>query len=128
MSAVPVRSTRPAVRIRPERAQLRMVRSAPKSRFMTLLVSTGVAIVAAAMALAVGITSLSTEQTYQINDLEAQLSVLNDEFESLRGDALSAASPQELARRAAELGLVRAGAPGTVTLAVGEVTEASPAK
>ncbi|MDO4791701.1 MAG: hypothetical protein Q3999_04395 [Buchananella hordeovulneris] len=128
MSAVPVRSSRPAARIRPQAPALTMVRNAPTSNLNIWVLLSSIIMVVLGAGVAAGFNSLAAQEKYEANNLQVQLNILNDEYESMRASALAVSSPQELARRAAELGLVQAGSPGTVTLATGEVAQADPAK
>ncbi|MDO5080583.1 hypothetical protein [Buchananella hordeovulneris] len=128
MSAIPVRSTRPTVRARELPPTLTLVSTAPvvRRRFVPTLGVILLLILTILVSLV--FRAKSAAAAYDIQKLERELLVLEDEYQSMTAQALQSKSPQELARRAHELGLVQAGDAGTITLATSEVVPGTPAK
>ncbi|MDO4685923.1 MAG: hypothetical protein Q4A92_05190 [Corynebacterium sp.] len=76
----------------------------------------------------IGLSGISTEQTFQLQELSAQETQLNNQLESLHRDVESARSSAEIARRAADMGMVVPEQPGVLmVMEDGEVVEQRPA-
>lgn len=82
------------------------------------LAGLAVAMLIGGVALAMGLSGVSTEQTFRMQELGAQEAQLNNQLETLHRDLESASSSAEVARHAAELGMAIPNQPGV--LAVGE--------
>lgn len=81
-----------------------------------------------AIAVPLVINTQMAETSYAIRDAQVQLAELEAQRIVLEADLLEASSPQALEQRARALGLVPAGAPGTVSLVDGTVTGGEPAQ
>lgn len=81
-----------------------------------------------AIAVPLVINTQMAETSYAIRDVQVQLAELEAERIVLEAELLEASSPQALEQKARALGLVPAGAPGTVSLVDGTVTGGEPAQ
>lgn len=80
------------------------------------------------VALAMFLSGVSTQQTFQLQQLVAQESQLDNQLESLNRDLENSRSSAEIARQAAEMGLVVPNQPGILAVAEnGETAEQRPA-
>ncbi|MDO5075937.1 hypothetical protein [Corynebacterium sp.] len=76
----------------------------------------------------IGLSGVSTEQTFRLQELHAQETQLNNELETLHRDVETARSSAEIARRAADLGMVVPDQPGVLEVAQdGTILELRPA-
>ena len=113
---------------RPVRPQLHLVPTFAKRRItwpMWLMVA---AMLVAALVLPVVINTQMAVTSYEMYSMQQELNLLLDEQADLVTQAREAASPQHLAEKAGEIGLVPAGAQGYITLETGEIIPGTPAK
>lgn len=80
------------------------------------------------VATTIGLSGISTEQTFQLQQLSAEETQLNNELETLHRDVETARSSAEIARRASGMGMVVPDQPGVLAVQdTGEVVEQRPA-
>ncbi|WP_159626491.1 hypothetical protein [Actinomyces sp. zg296] len=107
--------------------QLRVVRGIAPGRsaipFMLLIA----AILIGALAITMVLNAKMAATAYELQKASTELDVVQDHLETVRGQVNDAAAPDALAKRAAELGMVPAAAPGVVDLRNGTVTGGSAA-
>lgn len=86
------------------------------------------AVLAGGIATTIGLSGVSTEQTFKLQELHAEETQLNNQLETLHRDVETARSSAEIARRAAGFGMVVPNQPGVLAVgADGTVTEQRPA-
>lgn len=96
----------------------RRVGATKRTSMLAKLSALALAFLVGGVALAMFLSGVSTQQTFQLQQLVAQESQLDNQLESLNRDLENSRSSAEVARRAAEMGLVIPNQPGI--LAVGE--------
>jgi cell division protein FtsL len=126
-------SSAPAIRISPagpgrkERTPLSVVRSAPKKRRAPFVVMCFALLAVALMAVLVLNISVSTSQ-YQLVELRGKQSTLTKENQDLTQQLQNFEAPQNLAAKAADLGMVASTVKGQIDLSTLTVTgKATPA-
>ncbi|WP_062312871.1 hypothetical protein [Demequina rhizosphaerae] len=125
MSAAPQRQQR-AYAPRPEASpgrHLRAVAAPPTARSLVPFAIACVGVVLAALAAVLLINTTMAEGAYERRDLKIQIRDLHVQQAALQETLDTNASPEELARRAARLGMAPAAALGFVSLSDGIVLE-----
>jgi cell division protein FtsL len=126
-SSAPAIKAQPAGPARKERTPLSVVRSAPKKRRAPFVVMCFALLAVALVAVLVLNISVSTSQ-YQLVELRAKQSTLTKENQDLTQQLQNFEAPQNLAAKAADLGMVASTVKGQIDLSTLTVTgKASPA-
>jgi cell division protein FtsL len=126
-SSAPAIRTNPAGPGRKERTPLSVVRSAPKKRRAPFVVMCFALLAVALMAVLVLNISVSTSQ-YQLVELRGKQSTLTKENQDLTQQLQNFEAPQNLAAKAADLGMVASTVKGQIDLSTLTVTgKATPA-
>jgi hypothetical protein len=126
-SSAPAIKAQPAGPARKERTPLSVVRSAPKKRRAPFVVMCFALLAVARVAVLVLNISVSTSQ-YQLVELRAKQSTLTKENQDLTQQLQNFEAPQNLAAKAADLGMVASTVKGQIDLSTLTVTgKASPA-
>ena len=107
--------------------QLRVVRGIAPGRSTIPFVLLIAAILVGALATTMVLNAKMAATAYDLQKASAELDVVQDRVETVRGQVNDAAAPDALAKRASELGMVPAAAPGVVDLRSGTVTGGSAA-
>ncbi|ARD41894.1 hypothetical protein [Actinomyces gaoshouyii] len=124
------RAVRPRSGVRessPSQRQLHVVRGIAPGRSTIPFVLLIAAILVGALATTMVLNAKMAATAYDLQKASAELDVVQDHVETVRGQVNAAAAPDALAKRAAELGMVPAAAPGVVDLRGGTVTGGSAA-
>lgn len=103
------------LRVISDQGRLRFARTWP-------IVLVALLVLVVAIALPLIINTQMAQTSYAIRDQRVQLAELSAQTTVLEANLLAASSPQVLDAKARALGLVPAGAPGTVSLTEGSVT------
>jgi cell division protein FtsL len=126
-STAPAIRTNPAGPARKERTPLSVVRSAPKKRRAPFVVMCFALLAVALVAVLVLNISVSTSQ-YQLVELRSKQSTLTKENQDLTQQLQNFEAPQNLAAKAADLGMVASTVKGQIDLSTLTVTgKATPA-
>jgi cell division protein FtsL len=126
-SSAPAIKALPAAPARKERTPLSVVRSAPKKRRAPFVVMCFALLAVALVAVLVLNISVSTSQ-YQLVELRSKQSTLTKENQDLTQQLQNFEAPQNLAAKAAELGMVASTVKGQIDLSTLTVTgKATPA-
>lgn len=96
----------------------RRTATSKQTSLLAKLSGLAIAMLIGGVSLAMWLSGVSTEQTFQMQQLGAQETQLNNQLETLNRDLESSSSSAEVARHAAEMGMAIPNQPGV--LAVGE--------
>ncbi|WP_366181417.1 hypothetical protein ABXS69_04930 [Actinomyces timonensis] len=107
--------------------QLRVVRGIAPGRSVIPFALLIVTILISALVTTMVLNAKMAATAYDLQKASTELDVIQDHVETVRGQVNDAAAPDALAKRAAELGMVPAPAPGVVDLRSGTVTGGSAA-
>lgn len=110
------------------REQLHLVPTLQKHRVTWPMWLTIAVMLVAALVVPVVINTQLAITSYEMYGMQNELNLLLDEQAGLVTQAREAQSPQNLAKKAQEIGLVPAGEQGYITLATGEIVPGVPAR
>ena len=117
----PVPATRPQESTAKRRTTLSVVPALGSKRRVPFIVSIFVLVIASVVAVLLINVYIANGQ-YTAVDLRGQERTLSQENEALRQEALYLGAPQVVAKKAAELGMVKPGAPAAINLETGKVS------
>ncbi|MBV1780377.1 hypothetical protein KRR55_14765 [Paeniglutamicibacter sp. ABSL32-1] len=124
----PVPATRPQEPAARRRTTLSVVPALGSKRRVPFIVSIFALVIASVVAVLLINVYIANGQ-YTAVDLRGQERTLSQENEALRQEALYLGAPQVVAKKAAELGMVKPGAPAAINLETGKVSgTATPAE
>lgn len=99
-----------------EQPQLYVVRGLAPARSTLPFILLIVAILIGALATSMVLNARMADTAYKMQKAQIELNVVNDHIDTVQGQVLDESSPEQLAQRASELGMVPAQAPGVVDL------------
>ncbi|WP_303325018.1 hypothetical protein [Actinomyces radicidentis] len=99
-----------------EQPQLYVVRGLAPARSTLPFILLIVAILIGALATSMVLNARMAGTAYKMQKAQIELNVVNDHIDTVQGQVLDESSPEQLAQRAAALGMVPAQAPGVVDL------------
>lgn len=105
-----------------ERPALYVVRGIAPARATLPLLLFIVLILVGALVSSMVLNAAMANTAFEMQQAQIRLNVLNDHIDTVRNQVEQVSSADALAQRAAELGMVPAGAPGVVDLSTGTVS------
>lgn len=123
-----VREPRPRTeRAAQDRPQLSVVRALAPARGTLPYLLLLVAVLVGSLMTSMVLNAKMADTAYRMKTSQVELNVLNDHIATVRDEVERASSSDQLAQRAAELGMVPAAAPGVVDLTTGQTSGGSAA-
>lgn len=117
---VPIPASRPGDSTAKRRTTLSIVPGIQAKRRVPFMVSLFIMVIASVVAVLLINVSIANGQ-YAAVDLRAQERALSQENEALRQEALYLGAPQVISKKAADLGMVKPGAPAAIDLDTGKI-------
>lgn len=110
------------------RPNLRVIRAAAPARSTLPFLAMNILILAGALIASMLLNAQMANTAYRMKEVQVEVNIMNDHVETLRTEVQEASAPDTLASKAAELGMVPAGAPGVVDLNSSQLTNGTAAK
>ncbi|RRD29395.1 hypothetical protein [Actinomyces bowdenii] len=110
------------------RPDLRVIRAAAPARSTLPFLAMNIIILAGALVASMLLNAQMASTAYRMKEVQVEVNIMNDHVETLRTQVQEASAPDTLAAKAAELGMVPAGAPGVVDLNGNRLTNGTAAQ